>query len=65
MIVDLEIKELLLQKASYGTIISQAVRNQGMKTLRQDGIAKVLAGVTSFDELNRVTIRELPDTSGA
>jgi type II secretory ATPase GspE/PulE/Tfp pilus assembly ATPase PilB-like protein len=60
MIVDLEIKELLLQKASYGVITAQASRSQGMKTLRQDGIAKVLAGITSLEELNRVTIKEAP-----
>jgi type II secretory ATPase GspE/PulE/Tfp pilus assembly ATPase PilB-like protein len=65
MIVDAEIKELLLQKASYGVITSHAARNQGMKTLRQDGIAKVKAGITSFEELNRVTIREMPGGSGA
>ena len=60
MIVDLEIKELLLQKASYGAITSHAARSQNMKTLRQDGVAKVLGGVTSIEELNRVTIRERP-----
>ena len=62
MIVDLDIKELLLQKASYGAITSHAAHNQGMKSLRQDGIAKVLAGITSVAELNRVTIRERPKT---
>jgi type IV pilus assembly protein PilB len=64
MVVDTEIKDLLLQKASYGVITSHAARNQGMKTLRQDGIAKVKAGITSYEELNRVTIRELPGGSG-
>jgi type IV pilus assembly protein PilB len=64
MIVDQEIKELLLQKASYGVITTHAARSQGMKTLRQDGIAKVQAGITSYEELNRVTIREMPGGSG-
>lgn len=63
MIVDLEIKELLLQKAAYSVITSQAAKSQGMKTLRQDGIAKVLGGITSLEELNRVTIKEAPKTN--
>jgi type IV pilus assembly protein PilB len=63
MIVNQEIKELLLQKASYGAITERATRNQGMKTLRMDGIAKVLNGITSVEELNRVTIRELPSAA--
>jgi type IV pilus assembly protein PilB len=63
MIVNQEIKELLLQKASYGVITDRATRNQGMKTLRMDGIAKVLKGITSIEELNRVTIRELPSAT--
>jgi general secretion pathway protein E len=29
--------------------------SEGMKTLREDGIAKALAGVTTIDEVLRVT----------
>jgi type IV pilus assembly protein PilB len=60
LIAEPEIKELILQKASPGIIGETARRTQGMKTLREDGVAKVLKGITSVEELNRVTIRELP-----
>jgi type IV pilus assembly protein PilB len=60
LLVDKEIKELILSKASPKVIGELATRTQGMKTLRQDGVAKVLAGITSLAELNRVTIKELP-----
>jgi len=60
LLVDKEIKELILSKASPKVIGELAVKTQGMRTLRQDGVAKVLAGITSLGELNRVTIKELP-----
>ena len=60
LIADPEIKELILRKASPGVIGETARRTQGMKTLREDGVAKVMKGITSVEELNRVTIRELP-----
>jgi type IV pilus assembly protein PilB len=60
LIADQEIKELMLQKASPGLVAQTARRTQGMKTLREDGVAKVVKGITSVEELNRVTLRELP-----
>jgi type IV pilus assembly protein PilB len=60
LVVDKEIKEMILSKATPKAIGDFAAQSQGMKTLRQDGIAKVLTGVTSLEEINRVTIRELP-----
>jgi type IV pilus assembly protein PilB len=60
LLADPEIKEMILRKASPGVIGETARRTQGMKTLREDGVAKVLKGITSVEELNRVTIRELP-----
>lgn len=66
LIVDKEIKEMVLAKASQHDIENHARSRQGMKSLREDGIAKVLAGVTTVEELNRVTPKEtsFESTSG-
>jgi type IV pilus assembly protein PilB len=58
LIVDSELKEMILRKASQKEIENYAYKNQGMKSLREDGVAKVLAGITTVEELNRVTPRE-------
>ncbi len=47
------IERLAVERAS-SAAIAAAGREEGMQTLRQDGIAKVLAGVTSLDEVLRV-----------
>ncbi len=49
-----EIKELVLQGASTDEIKKAAVRG-GMKTLRMSGLTKVKDGVTTIDEVLRVT----------
>jgi type IV pilus assembly protein PilB len=58
LIVDRELKEMILQKSSQREIEDYARLQQGMKSLRDDGVAKVLAGITSLEELNRVTPKE-------
>ena len=47
------IERLAVERAS-SAVIATAAREEGMQTLRQDGLAKVLAGVTSLDEVLRV-----------
>jgi type IV pilus assembly protein PilB len=47
------IEHLAVERASSATI-AMAAREEGMQTLREDGLAKVLAGVTSLDEVLRV-----------
>jgi type II secretion system protein E len=49
-----EIRPLVIAHAS-ASEIKQASLTQGMKTLREDGWDKVLAGVTTIDEILRVT----------
>ena len=44
----------LIESGSSDEIFAEAVA-QGMTTLRQDGIRLVLAGVSSLDEIRRVT----------
>ncbi len=54
MVVDDEIREMILQNASASQIKKVALRN-GMRSLRQDGVSRVLKGVTSLEEVLRVT----------
>ena len=49
-----KIKELIIQKAAEGKI-KKAARLEGMRTLRESGIAKVIRGETSLEEIFRVT----------
>jgi type IV pilus assembly protein PilB len=52
-----ELKELILQGASSADIKKEAVR-LGMSTLRQSGIKKVMDGVTTIEEILRVTFED-------
>ena len=54
MTVTEEIRALILERASAGAIEALAIE-QGMRTLRDDGIAKVRSGETSLAEVARVT----------
>ena len=49
-----ELKELVLQGASTAEIKAEAIR-LGMKTLRMAGLTKLVEGVTSMEEVSRVT----------
>lgn len=49
-----EIKEMILEGASGDEIKKTAIRS-GMKTLRMSGLTKVMEGVTSIEEVMRVT----------
>lgn len=48
-----EIEELIIARASSGDL-SNLARKQGMKVMFEDGFTKVLAGVTTIDELKRM-----------
>ncbi len=52
--VDRDIRRLILDHASADDIRDQAL-SSGMRTLREDGRLKVLAGVTTIEEVERVT----------
>jgi general secretion pathway protein E len=51
---DEDIKNVIMANADAGQI-KRAALERGMKTLREDGIAKALRGLTTFDEVLRVT----------
>ena len=55
-----DVKHLVMQSADAGSIKKAALAN-GLVTLRRDGLRKVLDGVTSFDEVVRVTQEEVAD----
>jgi general secretion pathway protein E len=56
LLVDETIRRHIQARATAAEIASAAAAG-GMKTLREDGGAKVLSGVTSVDEVLRVTMR--------
>lgn len=48
-------RELILEKAPPMAIRKKAIETQQMETLRDDGLSKVLKGITTLEELDRVT----------
>jgi general secretion pathway protein E len=58
LIVDDKIRSLIIKNADSGTIKKAAVE-AGMISLREDGVAKVLQGFTTVDELMRATHAEV------
>ncbi len=54
MEVNDEIRRLVVQNAD-ATVLATAARKHGMRTLKEDGWDKVYAGVTTVDEVLRVT----------
>lgn len=54
LVISQAIKELILNKAQEHKI-KQCARAEGMQTLREDGLFKARAGITSLEEVMRVT----------
>ncbi len=52
--VDREVRRLIIQKASESEII-KAARTHGMKSIFIDGMLKVMKGITTIEEVKRVT----------
>jgi type II secretory ATPase GspE/PulE/Tfp pilus assembly ATPase PilB-like protein len=55
LVIDEVIRQLIQQHAT-ATQIKDAARSAGLQTLRDDGIRKILAGVTTISEVERVTV---------
>jgi general secretion pathway protein E len=55
--VDDEMRQMIMKNSDASMIKALAIE-KGMRTLRQDGAAKVLEGITSVDEVVRVTQKE-------
>jgi general secretion pathway protein E len=58
LLVDDEIRQLIMKNTDASTIKAAAM-DRGMRTLRQDGAGKVLQGITSVEEVVRVTQKEV------
>jgi len=63
LVVDEAMRSAILQGRDAGALQQLAVHS-GMLTLYEDGLRKVAAGVTSLDEVLRVTQDELPEEHG-
>jgi type II secretion system protein E len=57
LVVDEVIREMIINRASSQQIKQKAVE-KGMRTLRDDGLKKVLMGITTYSEIIRVTQQE-------
>ncbi len=53
IVVDEDIQKLIISQATAGEIMRLA-KSKGTVTMRQDGILKALAGITTIEEVNRV-----------
>ena len=61
LLIDDELKNTVLTHPDSATLKEKALRN-GLVTLRMDGADKVAKGITSIDEVLRVTEEELAET---
>ena len=52
--IDDELRRLIVTKSDSTVLKAQAIKS-GMRTLKEDGWNKVLAGLTTVDEVLRVT----------
>lgn len=60
MPVDQELCSMIIQRAHAGQIKEYAIAH-GMKTLRDDGLARAAAGITTIEEVLRVTQEDYAD----
>jgi general secretion pathway protein E len=60
LLVDAEICSMVIRQAPAGVIKEYAI-SKGMKTLREDGLEKAAAGITTIEEVLRVTQEDYAD----
>jgi len=58
LMIDPAIQQLILKNASSHEICEAARAGQGMTFLREEGIAKALQGITTLEEVGRLTFEE-------
>ncbi|RMG04707.1 MAG: type II/IV secretion system protein [Nitrospirae bacterium] len=58
LVMNEKLREMVMEKATSRALREEAVRS-GMRTLREDGIKKVEMGITTIDEVVRVTQVEI------
>jgi len=57
-VIDDDARKLIYEKVS-SSVLRNRAREMGMRTLREDGIRKVLAGLTTPDEVIRATVGDV------
>jgi type IV pilus assembly protein PilB len=57
-VIDDEVRHMI-NKRSSTLMLRQRARELGMRTLREDGVRKVLAGLTSAEEIISITMRDV------
>ena len=57
-VIDDEVRHMI-NKRSSSFVLRQRARELGMRTLREDGVRKVLAGITSADEVISITVGDV------
>ncbi|HEX2770129.1 MAG TPA: ATPase, T2SS/T4P/T4SS family, partial [Geobacteraceae bacterium] len=62
LLIDSELCSMIIRQVPAGVIKEYAV-SRGMRTLREDGLAKAAAGVTTIEEVLRVTQEEYAELS--
>jgi general secretion pathway protein E len=60
LLIDSELCSLIIKQSPAGVIKEYAI-SRGMKTLREDGLAKAAAGITTIEEVLRVTQEDYAD----
>ncbi len=62
LVIDNDIRSMITDRIDLQKIKNYAI-SRGMKTLRQDGLVKVLQGITTLEEVLRVTQKDYADIS--
>jgi general secretion pathway protein E/type IV pilus assembly protein PilB len=57
-VIDDEVRQMINKRTST-FILRQKAREVGMRTLREDGVRKVLAGLTSAEEVISITVGDV------
>ena len=57
-VIDDEVRHMI-NKRSSSFVLRQRARELGMRTLREDGVRKVLSGITSADEVISITVGDV------
>ncbi|MCM8813950.1 MAG: Flp pilus assembly complex ATPase component TadA [Candidatus Omnitrophica bacterium] len=52
-----EIRDLVMQKA-HESLIKKKAREQGMSTMRENGVTKAVSGLTTLEEVTRLTVAD-------
>ena len=60
LLIDSELCSMIIKQAPAGAIKEYAI-SRGMRTLREDGLAKAAAGITTIEEVLRVTQEDYAD----